>query len=136
MTSAETALVAVSGLHLGFQAVVTIVVYPALASTRPQDWDVVHADHSRRIVRLVAPLYLTVAAVCLWVLATASLDARIVLALAGHAVAAAVTAAVAAPTHGRLGRQGPTSGALRRLLVADRARLAATVVAFAASLTV
>ena len=66
--SPETALVAVGGLHLGFQAVVTIVVYPALAATRPADWDAAHDAHSRRISYVVAPLYLVVAAACLWVL--------------------------------------------------------------------
>ena len=40
-------------------------------------------------------------------------------ALTGNAVAAVVTAVRAAPTHGRLGREGPDPGLVRSLLVAD-----------------
>jgi hypothetical protein len=60
-------------------------------------------------------------------------------AVAGHAVAAGVTAAFAAPAHGRLGRAGPAGpdrAEVARLLQADRVRLAATVVALAAALLV
>ena len=109
----ETALIAAGGLHLGFQAVVTVVVYPALATTRPADWADVHAAHSRRISLVVGPLYVAVA---------------------GHTVAAGATALSAAPTHGRLGRTGPDPRDIARLLRADRVRLAGTVVAFAAAL--
>ncbi|MBP2388961.1 hypothetical protein [Aeromicrobium fastidiosum] len=129
-----TALVAASGLHLGFQAVVTVVVYPALAEARADDWAAAHAAHSRRIVLLVAPLYLIVAAACLWTLAVGPRTGWTLVALAGHAVAAAVTATSAAPSHGRLGRDGRTDRELTRLLTADRWRLAATVVAFGAAL--
>jgi hypothetical protein len=132
--SPETALVAAGGLHLGFQAVVTIVVYPALVATRPADWDAVHAAHSRRISYVVGPLYVVVAAACLWVLVAGPLTVWTLLALAGHAVAAGATAAFAAPSHGRLGRVGPSVPELHRLLTADRVRLAGTVLAFGASL--
>jgi hypothetical protein len=57
-----------------------------------------------------------------------------VLAVTGHALAAGTTATVAAPAHGRLGRDGTSSSDLRRLLTADRVRLAGTVVAFGAAL--
>lgn len=129
-----TALVAAGGLHLGFQAVVTVVVYPALASTHPDDWDTAHAAHSRRISWLVAPLYVAVAGVCLWVLVDGPLTAWTLTAVAGHAVAAGTTAVMAAPSHGRLGRHGPSDAELQLLLTADRVRLAASVVAFAAAL--
>lgn len=132
----ETALVAAGGLHLGFQAVVSVVVYPALATTRPQDWDVVHAAHARRITWLVAPLYLAVAAACLWVLLDGPHTVWSLVSLTGHAVAAVTTATVAAPAHGRLGRTGPSTALLTRLLAADRVRLAATAVAFGAALVV
>ena len=134
--SPETALVAAGGLHLGFQAVVTIVVYPALVTTRPDDWDAVHAAHSRRISAVVAPLYLAVAAACLWVLVDGPVTVWTVLAMAGHVVAAGATAGFAAPSHGRLGRDGPSPRELHRLLTADRVRLAGTVLAFAAALAV
>ncbi|WP_341229176.1 hypothetical protein [Nocardioides salarius] len=50
-------------------------------------------------------------------------------ALVGVAVAIGATAVSAAPTHGRLGREGPTPALVRRLLLADRVRLAGAVVA-------
>ena len=53
------------------------------------------------------------------------------LAVAGNALALATTALVAAPTHGRLGREGPTTALLARLLLADRVRLLAVLVALA-----
>lgn len=130
----ETALVAAGGLHLGFQAVVTVVVYPALVATRADDWGGVHAAHSRRISVVVGPLYVAVAAVCLWVLVAGPHTPWTLVACAGHAVAAVTTAVSAAPTHGRLGRSGPGAGDIARLLRADRVRLAGTVVALAAAL--
>jgi hypothetical protein len=135
----ETALLAAGGLHLGFQAVVTVVVYPALASARAGDWRAVHAAHSRRISLVVGPLYLAVAAACLWVLVAGPHSPAALLSVGGHALAAGVTAAFAAPSHGRLGRagsDGPDPAEIVRLLRADRVRLLATVVAFAAALTV
>jgi tetrahydromethanopterin S-methyltransferase subunit E len=135
----ETALLVASGLHLGFQAVVTVVVYPALAATRAADWDAVHAAHSRRISVVVGPLYLAVAAACLWVLAAGPHSAPAIVAVSGHAVAACVTAVFAAPSHGRLGRAGaagPERSEIVRLQWADRVRLLATVVALAAALLV
>ncbi|MET0928097.1 MAG: hypothetical protein ABWX74_01190 [Aeromicrobium sp.] len=132
--SPETALLAASGLHLGFQAVVTIVLYPMLAATRAEEWADVHAAHSRRITYVVAPLYLAVAAACLWVLVAGPLTAWTLLALAGHALAAGTTALFAAPSHGRLGRDGRSAHELQRLLTADRVRLAGTVLALAAAL--
>ncbi|MET0820790.1 MAG: hypothetical protein ABWY58_07480 [Aeromicrobium sp.] len=135
----ETGLLVASGLHLGFQAVVTVVVYPALATTPGADWDVVHAAHSRRISVVVGPLYLVVAAACLWVLVAGPHSAAAIVAVAGHAVAGGTTAAFAAPSHGRLGgagAAGPDRTEIVRLLRADRVRLLATVVALVAALLV
>lgn len=58
----ENALIAVSALHVGFQAVVTLVVYPALAEVLATTWTTAHDAHSRRIAAVVAPVYLAVAA--------------------------------------------------------------------------
>lgn len=130
----ETALVAAGGLHLGFQAVVTLVVYPALVATHADDWAEVHAAHSRRISLVVGPFYLAVAAACLWALVAGPRTPWTFVACAGHALAAVATAVSAAPTHGRLGRSGPEPAELDRLLRADRVRLVGTVVALAAAL--
>ena len=132
--TATEALLAVSALHAGFQLVVSVVVYPALADVPPERWGPSHAAHSRRITWVVAPLYAAVAAVCVWVLVTGPVDAATAVALAGHALAAGTTALVAAPTHGRLGRDGKQRELLRRLLLGDRVRTLGAVTALVASL--
>ncbi len=127
------ALVALA--HLGFQATVTVLVYPALArlaAPGPQgsetqaseaQWSEAHRRHSRAIAPLVAVLYPALVASGAWLALTGPAGAGWV-ALLGAAVAIGATAAVAAPTHGRLGREGPTPALVRRLLRADRVRLA------------
>lgn len=131
LTSGE-ALLAASCLHAGFQAVVSAVVYPALASTPPDVWTAAHEAHSRRIALVVGPLYVAVAAACLWTLLDHP-SAIALIAVGGNAVAGLTTAFVAAPTHGRLGVSGPTAPLLRRLLVADRVRTAGALVAAGAA---
>ncbi len=133
MTATE-ALLAVSALHAAFQLVVSVVVYPALADVPADGWASAHAAHSRRITWLVAPLYAAVAGVGLWVLLSWPLPVASLVALAGHALAGATTALLAAPTHGRLGTEGKRPELVRRLLVADRVRTAGAVVALLASL--
>lgn len=128
------ALAVVAAVHAGFQVTVTAVVYPALADQPATTFATAHDAHSRRIVRLVAPVYLAVLLVGAWVVLAAPLAPWVVLALAAQAVALGTTAVAAAPTHGRLGRDGPTPVLLRRLLVADRVRAAASVVGLVAAL--
>ena len=131
--TATEALLAVSALHAGFQLVVSVVVYPALADVPAERWEPAHEAHARRISWLVAPLYAAVAAACLWLLVAGPPTTATVLAVCGHAVAAGTTAAVAAPAHGRLGREGKQPRLVRRLLVADRVRTAGAVVALVGS---
>jgi succinate dehydrogenase hydrophobic anchor subunit len=122
------ALLAASSLHLGFQALVTVVVYPALADVPPDRFAAAHADHSRRITAVVAPVYAVLAVACLAVLVAGPHSAAALTSVAAAAVAAGVTALVAAPAHGRLGREGRSADVLRRLRTADGVRLAAAVV--------
>jgi hypothetical protein len=129
----EEGLLAVSALHAGFQSVVTVVVYPALRDLPPERWAAGHAAHSRRITYLVVPLYTAVTAACVWVLLAGSESWPVALAVVGNAAALAVTALVAAPAHSRLGRVGQESALLARLLLADRVRLAATLLAVVAA---
>lgn len=128
-------LLAAAGLHAGFQLVVTVVVYPALADVPPERWAPAHDAHSRRIGLLVVPLYLLVLVAC----GAAVLDRQLgdpatVVALLGQAVALLVTATLAAPTHGLLARRGPEPALVRRLLGIDRLRCAAAVVGLVAAL--
>lgn len=124
---AAAALLAAAALHLGFQAVVTAVAYPALAATAPRDWPVVHAAHSRRITPVVALVYGSLLGAWAWVLATVPLTAALGTALAGSVLTGLTTALVAAPTHARLGREGPRPVLLRRLVRADAVRTAGAV---------
>lgn len=128
LSTTETALLAVAALHLGFQAVVTVVVYPALVQVPEASWASAHDAHGRRISYLVVPLYLGVLAVVLAVLADGVDAAAGWLAIAGQLGAVLVTATLAAPLHGRLGRSGPEPALLQRLLVVDRVRCALVVV--------
>ena len=128
------ALLAATALHAGFQAVVTVVVYPALAEVPADHWAVAHAAHSRRITAVVAPVYVAVAAACLWLLLSGPYTLLLMLAITGNALAGLSTALIAAPTHSRLGREGPTPQLMRRLLLTDQVRLLAAVLALAAVL--
>lgn len=130
--TATDALLAVTALHAGFQSVVTVVVYPALRDLAPDAWAAGHAAHSRRISVLVVPVYLLVLLACGWSLYDGVAMAwGGVLAVGGNVLALATTAFVAAPTHRRLGREGPEPALVARLLLADRVRLLAVLVALA-----
>jgi len=124
VTAAETAFALAAALHLGFQATVTVLVYPALARAgreHPAQWRAVHDRHSRSIVWLVGVVYVALLAAGVWLLVTGPSPLAL-LSLAGAWGAVLVTGLVAAPTHGRLDEPDPTL--LRRLLLADRARTA------------
>jgi len=131
--SPEEALVAASAAHAGFQVVVSAVVYPALAEVPGGRWAAAHERHSRRMAWVVGPLYLVVAAACLWALLS-SPDAWALMAVAGNALAALLTAFVAAPLHRRLGPARGHGVLLERLRRVDLARTASALVAAVAAL--
>jgi hypothetical protein len=122
-------LVAATAVHAGFQATVTVLVYPALVRTRDDDFPSAHDVHSRRITPLVAAVYGGLAVACGAALVAEPRTPGVRVAALGSAGAVLVTGVVAAPTHGRLGR-GRTPELVSRLLVADRVRLACAVLAF------
>jgi hypothetical protein len=129
----QVALLAATGLHAGFQATVTVLVYPALARVRAEDWSTAHDVHSRSITPLVAIVYGAAVVACLGSVLTDPRSVGAWVAAAGTAGAVLVTAVAAAPTHGRLGR-GRTPELLGRLLAADRLRLVGALVAFAGAI--
>ena len=133
MTGWEPWLLATAALHLGFQLTVTAVVYPALADVRADDWSAAHAAHSRRISSVVALAYLPLLGVGLWSLVDGPVSAGLVIAAVGAAISFLTTAAVAAPTHGRLG-SGRTDALVHRLLVSDRVRLVGATICLAGAL--
>jgi hypothetical protein len=131
---AHQALLSAAALHAGFQLVVTVVVYPALAATPERDWGAVHAAHSRRITPVVALVHGAVLAAWGWTLATVPLSVPLAVALAGSVATGLSTALVAAPAHTRLGREGPRPHLLRRLARADAVRLAGAGLTLAGAL--
>lgn len=131
MTSA-TALLTATAIHLGFQATVTAVAYPALARVPAARWSDAHRSHSRAITPVVAVIYAAVVLAAGWALLSDP-DAWALVAIAATAVAVLVTAVAAAPAHRRLGA-GHDPERIGRLLHADRVRATAATVAFAAAL--
>ena len=128
----ELWLLTAAAVHLGFQATVTSLVYPALVARGRRgdaDWAVVHAEHSRRITPLVVLVYgglLVAVLASLWHLVTEEVTWAPVVAVTGAGVAFGATAVAAAPAHGRLAR-GWSPRVARRLVLADLVRLAGAV---------
>lgn len=132
MTASGTALLAATALHLGFQATVTAVVYPALARVPAAGWADAHRAHTRAITPLVAVVYGGLAAAGGWALLSGPGGWTLV-ALGAAAVAVLITAVVGAPAHQRLG-DGYDPGRIARLVRADRGRVVAALVAVGAAL--
>lgn len=127
----STALLAATCLHAGFQLTVTTLVYPALFWVDAAGWAQAHARHSRAVTPLVGLVYAVLVAAGVWSVAVQPPDAGTAVALLGSVAAIAATAVVAAPLHGRLGREGPEENLLHRLRRADLVRSVASVVAVA-----
>jgi formate-dependent nitrite reductase membrane component NrfD len=127
------ALLGATALHAGFQATVTLLVYPALVEVPDDRWATAHALHSRRITPLVGVVYVVLAVACAGALLDDPGSAASWVAGVGAAGAALATATVAAPTHGLLSA-GRTPALARRLLVADRVRLGCALLALAGGL--
>jgi len=133
---AATAFLAAASAHAGFQATVTLVVYPTLSHVRSAHWRQAHDRHVHDVRPLVAVLYLALVATAVWWLAddwSAVAVVAVVLAL----LSMAVTAVLAAPLHRRLVKREDATVA--RLLAVDRwrtilavAAVAVTIVAIAA----
>ena len=132
MTLADPApwLLLVAGAHLGFQLTVDLVVYPALGEVASGAWARAHAGHSRRITPVVALVYVPLVLVLGWVALVEPRDVATWVAVAGGLASVGVTAAVAAPIHGRLSSvdADERSVLLARLGRADRVRTAGAVV--------
>ena len=133
MTAWSAALLAATALHAGFQATVTVLVYPALARVRPEDWPAGHDAHSRAITPLVAVVYGAALVACVGAVLSSPASAGAWVAAAGTAGAFLVTGAAAAPTHGRLGG-ARTPRLVARLLAVDRWRLVLAVLALGGAL--
>jgi hypothetical protein len=132
--TATVAFAIATALHAGFQATVTLLVYPVLTDRRPDEWRAAHERHSRAVAPLVGVVYLALL-VTGGFLAASGPGAAGWVALLLTAAALATTAVAAAPTHGRLAERD--DALVARLLVADRCRCALAVLgAVAASAAV
>lgn len=129
-------LLLVAGAHLGFQLTVDLVVYPALGDVGPEHWTEAHDRHGRRITPVVAAIYPPLVLLLGWAVVVEPGSVGTWLAVAGGLLSVATTAAVAAPTHGRLSSAAPSGRAalLRRLDRADRVRSIGALVCAAGAL--
>ena len=123
---AATAFLAAASAHAGFQATVTLVVYPTLSHVRAAHWRQAHDQHTRAIWPLVLVAYLLLAATGVWWLAD-DWSTLAVVAVVLALLPMALTAALAAPLHRRLVKRDDV--ALARLLLVDRWRTALAVAA-------
>lgn len=128
----DVALVAATAIHADFQLTVSCLVYPALSEVPTESWTRLDAQHSRRIVPLVAIVYLAVLGTSVGALLSHPVVLTVV-AVGASAVVLGVTALVAAPLHGRLA-VGRDPELIRRLLCADRIRTTFAVTSLAAAL--
>ena len=132
---AGAAFLVAASATAGFQATVTMVVYPTLSHVRAAHWRQSHDRHVREVRPLVSVLYLAlVVTSAWWLLDDWSPVAAVAVGLA--ALPVVLTALVAAPLHRRLVRRDDAT--LTRLLSVDRVRtglaVAAVAVALAAAL--
>ncbi|QIG41709.1 DUF1772 domain-containing protein [Nocardioides anomalus] len=128
---AGAAFVAAAGVHAGFQATVSTVVYPTLSHVRAAHWRQAHDRHSRAIAPLVGVVYVALAATAVWWLLV-DRTAWAVVAVVLAAATVLVTAAFAAPLHRRLVKRD--DALVARLLRVDRVRTGLAVAALAAAL--
>ena len=127
MTPLLVAHLALAAGYAGVQWTVRVLVYPQFTAVPADAWADYHRSHSRRIARVVGPLFTGQLATTGWLLVDAPPHVPRAAALAGAAclaVVLAVTGLVAVPQHRRLAHQFDAA-AYRRLLQADSVRLLA-----------
>lgn len=129
-------LLLVAGAHLGFQLTVDLVVYPALGEVADDRWTIAHERHSRRITPVVVAIYAPLVLLLSWTAVALPGEVGTWIAVAGGLLAVVTTAAVAAPTHGRLASAaaGDRPALLRRLDLPDRVRTLGALVCAAGAL--
>ena len=134
--SAEQFLLLATGVHLGFQAVVTIVVYPGLLNLASDDWARGHAAHTQRMIIVVIPVYAGLMLALGWALAAACCSLALLVTTGAILIVWVITAFAAAPIHHLLSVDGPTPKLIRHLRRADTLRLIGAAVACGAALFV
>ena len=128
LRAGRLALLTSSAAHLGFQSVVTSVVYPELFEGPVHGMADRQADHARRIAPTAVALYASTLGAAGWA-AVASLRSpdtagRVATAVACVAalVPLAITAGVAVPLHVGVASEKTSTMRLQALLASDRVR--------------
>ena len=134
MNAAQQAMLLSMGAHFGFQAVVTVVVYPALFEVSQADWQDRHTAHSKRIALVVVPIYVAVISALVWCLSSMGSSPALLVAICAILLVLLTTSLFAAPLHKTLARDGPTPKLKRRLRRADAIRLGGAALACAAAI--
>lgn len=146
-TAGPVLLVGATALHLGFQLVVTALVYPVLLANGPEQdddggpaqdrWSRAHELHRRRITPVVGLVYGLLALACAAALVSGPpagwRGAAAQASVAAVVVVVVVTATTAGPAHGRLASSGRSEALVRTLRRADAVRLAGAAVAAVAA---
>ncbi|QKE83292.1 hypothetical protein [Arthrobacter sp. NEB 688] len=127
------ALAAVAAWHAAFQLAVSTLAYPTLLEQPADRFADAHDRHSRRVLVLVVPTYAAVLGAAGWALASGPRTAAVLMAVALQGVVLLLTALLAAPTHGALGRRGRTPALARRLRTVDAARSVTAVAGLVAA---
>lgn len=139
--AAAVAHLAAAAAYAGFQWTVRVVVYPQLASAARAPggagpFPALAASHSRRVSRLVGPLFAALVGSTAWLVAVSAGTADAVPALAAAACTGVVLAATglgAVPQHRALGRRWDEA-AHRRLVRWDDVRVVAATAQLALAL--
>lgn len=135
----RVALLAASGIHLGFQAQVTAVEYPELFRGADGTLPARQAEHARRIAPLVAAVYASLAGAAGWAAATSWRDTpgrrrtATVVSCLSAAAAPLLTAAATMPLHVGIAHQGADRARVEGILAADRARTVASAIGVVAA---
>ena len=138
MTALVAAHLALVAGYAGLQSTVRGLVYPQFASVPAEAWLGHHREHSRRIARLVGPLFAGQLLTTCWLLVDRPAGVPLTAVVTGALCLLAVlgiTGLAAVPQHRRLGERWDPL-AYRRLLRADSARLVAALGGVAAAVWV
>lgn len=139
LRAGRLALLTTSAIHLGFQSIVTSVVYPQLFEGPAHGMAARQADHARRIAPVAFAVYATTLGAAGWT-AVASLrsseekrSAATAISCAAAVLAPVVTGAVAVPMHIGVANEKTSLPRLRTILFSDRVRTGIAAVGVAAA---
>lgn len=128
LRAGRLALLTSSAVHLGFQSVVTAVVFPQLFEGPTHDMADRQADHARRIAPVAVAVYASTLGAAGWA-TVASLRsqeesgrAATAVACVAAALAPTVTGGVAVPLHVGVASDRASTMRLQTLLASDRVR--------------